>query len=72
MSSSRNPNQRSSQNNIVNRMESPNFYQSTTVPVNIHGGTFHGGTFNFGSSSGINSRSQSPHVSDAPLHNPNE
>ena len=72
MSSSRNPNQRSSLNNNVIRMESPNFYQSTTVPVNIHVGSFHESTFNFGNSIGSNSRSQSPHFSDEPLPNPNE
>ena len=61
MSSSVNPNQRSSLNNKVTRMESSNSVPSvvyTSRPVNIHGGTFHGGIF--GSSIGSNSRSQSP------------
>ena len=45
MSSSVNPNQRSSLNNKVTRMESSNSVPSvvyTSRPVSIHGGTFHG------------------------------
>ncbi len=76
MSSARNEHERSSLNNNVTRMESPNSVPSvlnTSRPVNIiHGGTFHVSTFNFGSSIGSNSRSQSPHFSDVPLPNPNE
>ena len=74
MSSSVTPNQRSSLNNKVTRMESANSVPSvvyTSGPVNIHGGIFHG-ALNFGSSIGSNSRSQSPHFSDEPLPNPNE
>ena len=74
MSSSVNPNQRSSLNNKVTRMESSNSVPSvvyTSGPVNIHGCTFHG-ALNFGSSIGSNSRSHSPHFSDEPLPNPNE
>ena len=68
MSSSRNNNWGTFNNNVT-RTESPNSVPSfgyTLRHVNIHGNTIHAGTFNFGSSSGSNSRSQSPHFSDAP------
>ena len=74
MSSSRNNNGGNFNNNVT-RTESPNsvpsiVYSSRPVTI-IHGGTFHGTNY-IGSSSGSNSRSQSPHVSDSPFPNRNE